>query len=265
MQIEAKYFHDLESLSLEAANLIARRAKEKAGQGESFTLVLSGGKTPQRLYEILSCPPFLIEMPWSRIHFFWGDERCVPPDHPDSNYYLANQSLLARVNPPETNTHRILAEKGQGPLAAREYERDILAFFHSLNRPTMESAVTKKNPPIPTLSKGNEERSIAPSFDLILLGLGKDGHTASLFPGDPALMEEERLTAYVPEPGLPPDLPRVTLTLPIINQAEEVIFLVSGEEKQGVVRTILDDPSNAQERYPAARVQPRGKLYWFIA
>jgi 6-phosphogluconolactonase len=261
MQAETKYFPDMENLSIEAANLIAQRAKEKVGKGQLFTLVFSGGKTPQRLYEILSVPPFLTEIPWPQIHLFWGDERCVPPDHPESNYHLAHQSLLKKVQLPKTNIHRILAEKGQGPWAAGEYEREILSFFNSYCPPTLEPASTKPTPP---LQKGGEKGFRIPSFDFILLGLGKDGHTASLFPGDPALMEKEHLSAYVPKPGLPPDLPRVTLTLPIINQAEEVIFLVSGEEKQEIVQTILEDPLKAQEHYPAARVQPKGRLSWFI-
>jgi 6-phosphogluconolactonase len=266
MRIEAKYFPDLDALSLEAANLIAQRVKEKVGKGRIFTLVLSGGSTPRRLYEILSRPPFLTEIPWGRIHFFWGDERCVPPDHPESNYRLANRSLLAGIQLPKANIHRILVEKGQGPWAAKEYEMEILAFFNSFYRPTRESATSKQKNPLPPPSpKGGGIKLKIPAFDLVLLGLGKDGHTASLFPGDPALTEKEHLSAYVPEPGLPPDLPRVTMTLPVINQAEKVIFLVSGEEKREIVRTILEDPSKAQERYPAARVRPRGKLFWFIA
>jgi 6-phosphogluconolactonase len=270
---EVKYFSNLEALSQEAADFIAQRVRDRVAESGMFTLVLSGGSTPRRLYEILSQPPFLSEMPWPRIHFFWGDERVIPSTHPESNYNLANQNLLSKIQLSKNNIHRIPAEKGQGPWAAGEYEREILAFFNSIHPDTIKApfvASVPQNPPNTPLIKGtagglNQEKSRITSFDLILLGLGKDGHTASLFPGDPALMEKEHLTAYVPKPGLPPDIPRITLTLPIINQAKEVLFLVSGREKKEIIRTILEDPLTAQDRFPAARVRPRGRLSWFIA
>lgn len=236
MKPEIRYFPDLEALSLEAAGLISQEAKKCVSGRDLFTLVLSGGSTPRRLYELLSSPPFGPEMPWPHIHFFWGDDRCVPPDHPESNYGLAYQSLLSKIPLPEKNIHRIPVERGPGLWAAEEYEKEILGFFNSSR----------------------------PSFDLILLGVGKDGHTASLFPGDPALKEEDHLTAYVPKPGLAPELPRITMTLPLINQAGGVLFLVSGAEKKKIVEAILQDSAAGRDSYPAARVKPRGKLFWFI-
>lgn len=233
---EIRYFPDLEALSLEAAGLISQTADKSVAEKGLFSLVLSGGSTPRRLYELLSQPPFVHEMPWPHIHFFWGDERCVPPDHPESNYGLASRSLLSRISVPEKNIHRIPVEKGPGPWAAREYEKEVRGFFNSP----------------------------WPSFDLILLGLGKDGHTASLFPADPVLKEEEHLTAYVPKPGLAPEFPRITLTLPLINQAEEVLFLISGAEKKEVLRVILHEPPGGRDRYPAARIHPKGKVLWYV-
>lgn len=233
---EIRYFPDLEALSLGAAGLISQTADKSVAEKGLYSLVLSGGSTPRRLYELLSQPPFVQETPWPHIHFFWGDERCVPPDHPDSNYGLASRILLSRIPVPEKNIHRIPVEKGPGPWAAREYEKEIRSFFNSPGS----------------------------SFDLILLGLGKDGHTASLFPGDPALQEEEHLTAYVPKPGLAPAFPRITLTLPLINQAEEVLFLVSGAEKKEGLRTILHESSGGRDLYPAARINPKGKVLWYV-
>ena len=270
MHSEVKHFSDLETMSQAAAKVIAQRVQEKVNERGLFTLVLSGGNTPRLLYEILSAPPFLNDFPWSHIHFFWGDERAVPKNYPESNFGLADQNLLSRIKVPKPNIHRIPAEKGEW--AAGEYEREIQTFFDSTYPVPSEKpflALELQNPPNPPLIKEgkggfNEEKSKVPSFDLVLLGLGRDGHTASLFPGDPALEEKQHWTAWVPKPGQPPDHPRITLTLPILNQAEEVLFLVAGQEKQGIFRTILENPSKAQQCYPAARVRPKERLSWFI-
>jgi 6-phosphogluconolactonase len=245
MKPDIKHFPDLEALSLEAAYFVSQTAHESIAKNGFFTLVLSGGSTPRRLYELLSRPPFFQDMPWSQIHFFWGDERCVPPDHPDSNYGMAYRSLLSKIPLPGKNIHRIPAEKNPGPWVVQEYEKEILDFFNS------------KVP-------GSIGTAHIPSFDFILLGLGKDGHTASLFPGDPALMEKEHWITYVPKPGLSPEFPRITMTLPQINQAGTVLFLVSGAEKKEVLKVILNESDAGRDRYPAARVRPKGKLCWFI-
>ncbi len=247
MKPEVSYFPDLESLSLEAARFIFQAGLKGVAEKGLFTIALSGGKTPCRLYEILSRPPFLNQMPWDRIHFFWGDERCIPPDHPESNYLLDFQTLLSRTPLPEKNVHRIPVEKGPGPSVALEYEKELYHFL-----------------PADTLLGSREGPRPIPSIDLILLGLGKDGHTASLFPGDPALKENEHLTAFVPRSPLAPFLPRITLTLPLINQAGCVLFLVSGSEKTEVVKAILTNPESCRDRYPAALVIPQGKVCWFV-
>jgi 6-phosphogluconolactonase len=251
MNPEISYFPDQESLSLEAARFIVQVAKKCAAEKGYFTLALSGGSTPHRLYERLSLPPFLQEMPWPQIHFFWGDERCVPPDHEDSNYGLAFRSLLSKIPLPEKNIHRIPVEKGPGPEVALDYEKEIRSFF--------QMSGWGRSP-----SGSGDGISSVPAFDLILLGLGRDGHTASLFPGDPAMKEENHLTAYVPEPGQAPMIPRITLTLPLINQADRVLFLVSGVEKKEVLQSILHPPKSEPDRSPAARVNPKGLVCWLV-
>jgi 6-phosphogluconolactonase len=251
MKQVVKYFSDLEVLGLEAARLIARAAKTCVAEEGLFTLVLSGGKTPARLYQILGQPPFSEEMPWPRVHFFWGDERCVPFDHPDSNFALAYRSLLSRISLPETNIHRPLVDKGPGPWAALEYEKEIMAFFG-----TRQGNFASSN--------NQDKNLIIPSFNLILLGVGRDGHTASLFPGNPALQEDRHLTAFIPASPLPPFLPRITLTLPLINQAQRVLFLAAGTDKAEVIRTILQGSEKDRSLLPAALVRPRGALWWFI-
>jgi 6-phosphogluconolactonase len=180
---------------------------------------------------------------WSRVHVFWGDERCVPPDHPDSNYRMAREALLDRVLLPEANVHRIEGELGPEE-AAVAYERTLRAFFveHS----------------------GEGGGAAAPRFDLILLGMGKDGHTASLFPGHPVLEETKRWVAAVAVPAIAPALPRVTLTLPVLNVAGGVTFVVAGREKREVLRAVLDNPETARDLYPAAMIQPRGRLTWLL-
>jgi 6-phosphogluconolactonase len=251
MNPEIDYFPDLESLSLEASGFIFRVAQKCVSEKGLFTLALSGGSTPRRLYERLSQPPFLQEMPWPHMHFFWGDERCVPTDHQESNYGLAFRCLLSKIALPEKNIHRVPVERGCGTEDALDYEKKIRAFFRGFMKDRDSSGSI-------------EERPSVPAFDLILLGLGRDGHTASLFPGDPVLEEKSYLTAYVPVPGQPPIIPRITLTLPLINQADRVLFLVSGAEKREMLQSILHAPKTDRDRYPAARVHPQGMVRWFV-
>jgi 6-phosphogluconolactonase len=194
------------------------------------------------LYEELAKEPYASRVDWQRTHFFWGDERCVPPDSPDSNYSLALQTLISQVDVPPANIHRIPTAAGSPEAGANEYEKTLREFF----QPAAES---------------NSIISF-PSFDLVLLGLGADGHTASLFPGDAALEEKTRWVAAVEGSGASPPVQRITLTLPVINEARCVLFLVSGSNKLKAVQEILNTPDNAT--YPATHVQPLGKLLWFI-
>jgi 6-phosphogluconolactonase len=170
------------------------------------------------------------------VHLFWGDERCVPPDHPESNFRMVRESLLSKVQIPSENVHRMMGEK-EPEQAATEYEGHLREWFH--------------------LPPGG-----VPRFDLIFLGLGEDGHTASLFPGSPVLENDNRLVATVYVERL--KAYRLTLTLPVINAAAQATFLVSGESKRAIVKQLLG-ASRESSNFPAAKVAPTdGKLTWLI-
>ncbi len=196
-------------------------------------MALSGGSTPRSLYEVLADPdePFRELVPWSNTHFFWSDERHVPPDHPDSNYRMSHESMLSHVPVSEDNIHRIHSENPDAAAAAQAYEETI-------------KEVTDP---------------IVPQLDLILLGLGNDGHTASIFPGSEVLNETTRLVAAPWVEQL--KTYRITMTLPLINSATSVLFLVSGSEKAEIVKEVLQGP----RRYPAQEVKPgSGDLLWML-
>jgi 6-phosphogluconolactonase len=242
MQMEIRHFPDLVELSRNAAGYIADLARGTVKEKGLFTLVLSGGHTPQTLYRLLSAPPFREVVPWSDTYVFWGDERCVPKDDPHSNYFMAMNFLLSRVAIPPGNIHPIPVEIDPPDRAAAEYERGLLEFFGHADGSAPEAA---------------------PSFDLVLLGVGSDGHTASLFPGDPALGHTNRWVVAVEGLQADPPIPRVTLTLPIINAARCVLFLVAGTRKKPVVQAIWANPKEAGRLYPAALVRALGKVVWF--
>ncbi len=239
---EIYMYASLLELSRAAAQFIAALAETTIKDKGKFTLVLSGGKTPQLLYEQLAQEPFIKWVDWQHTHLFWGDERCVPPDHPDSNFALAFQSLISKVDVPPSNIHRISAETGFPKTAAETYEKILRQFFQ--------------------LTPESDHDSCFPSFDLVLLGLGQDGHTASLFPQDAALEERRRWAVAVDGANASPPVPRITLTFPVINEARFVLFLASGSDKREVFQEIVKRPENAA--YPAARVKPSGRLLWFI-
>jgi 6-phosphogluconolactonase len=251
MKPEIRRYPNLETLSRGAAEYLCILTEESVPKKGVFTVALAGGKTPELLYETLAHPPFDARIPWPQVHFFWGDERCVPPDHPDSNFGMASRALISRVPVLPQNVHRIPGEAASPAEAAEEYEKTLREFFGR----SIEGSFGR--------SPSAEGRQF-PSFDFVMLGMGKDGHTASLFPGDPVLKEKERWVASVGNPCGSPLVPRVTLTLPAINRARCVMFLVSGVEKQDVIRLIMDDPETANGLYPAARVQPEGRLLWFL-
>ena len=218
-----------------AAQFIALGGDAIARSGR-FAVALSGGSTPAALYSLLASVDFRDRVDWPRVHFFWGDERCVPPDHPDSNFRMAQENLLARIQLPATNIHRILGEQ-EPRQAVTAYEAELKNFFGAGG-------------------------GALPRFDLILLGLGDDGHTASLFPGSSALAETERLVTAVYIEKLRSH--RLTLTLPVINAAAQVVFLVSGKSKKAIVSEVLGS-DRASSRYPAATVRPSdGSLTWLI-
>jgi 6-phosphogluconolactonase len=227
---------DLADLSHRAAEYFIDLAVEAAARSERFTVALSGGSTPKSLYSLLASPGYRERIPWHRVHLFWGDERCVPPHHPESNYRMVQESLLSKIDIPAENVHRMAGEKDPQSAAA-EYEQQLKKFFQ----------------PSP---------GTLPRFDLILLGLGEDGHTASLFPGSDALEETEHLvaTSYVERLKAH----RLTLTLPVLNHAAEVMFLVVGQSKAAIVKSLIG-PKPGSPDLPAARVRPyRGRLTWLI-
>ena len=251
MKPEVRRYPNLEGLNNAAAEFICTLAVGCVNERGIFTVALSGGKTPESLYENLAGPPYESRMPWPHIHFFWGDERCVPPDHPDSNFAMAFRALISRVPVPSRNVHRIPSEIQPPERAADVYEKILREFFG----PSVQND---------THSNASDAGESFPFFDLILLGLGKDGHTASLFPGDRALEERKRWVKAVLTPHGSPPVPRTTLTLPVINRAGCTLFMVSGSGKREVLRSILKAPNSAAPHYPAARVNPEGRLVWLI-
>ena len=222
------------SLDQTTAAYIAQTAREAMETRGVFCLGLAGGSTPLGAYGLIGADP---AFPWPNTQLFWGDERCVPPNHSASNRGAALEALGPPPSLPRDHIHPI---RGQLPPeeAAQDYEWRLRGFFAAQG---------------------------CPRWDLLLLGLGPDGHTASLFPGSPALAEQEAWVAPVAAPRhLEPHLPRVTLTLPAINAARRVLFLATGASKQPVVAAIRDDWERAAQDYPAARVRPRGTLLWHL-
>ncbi|MFY9268851.1 MAG: 6-phosphogluconolactonase [Candidatus Manganitrophaceae bacterium] len=228
--------HDPEDLGRQASVSFIRFAQEAVSLRGRFSVALAGGATPGTLYRSLASAAFSEEIPWKSVHLFWGDERAVPPDHPDSNYRMADEALISHVPIPSENVHRMPGERSDLQAAAMEYEEALRIFF-----------------------KPSEERW--PSFDLILLGIGSDGHTASLFPGSPVLRETVRWVAapYVEKLKAA----RFTLTLPVLNHARRVIFLVAGKEKAPIMREVLSANPPLTD-LPARLVQPRkgGRLFF---
>jgi 6-phosphogluconolactonase len=219
-----------------SAEEVVRLADQAVAERGKFTIALSGGSTPKSLYNLLATNA-RTTLPWDRMYFFWSDERHVPPTSPDSNYRMAHEAMLSKVPVPPANIFRIASENQDAVAAAKAYESVLGKFFE--------------------LQPGQY-----PRFDLILLGMGPDGHTASLFPGTDGLKEKSRLVIANWVEKLKTH--RLTFTLPVINAARYVAFLVSGTDKATVLRSVLEENSSG-EQYPAKLVQPTdGKLIWFL-
>ena len=230
-----------DALAHHAAQQLVATAAEAVRASGRFTLALSGGNTPRPLYALLASREYATALDWARTHVCWSDERCVPPDDPASNYRMVREALLDHVPLPPANIHRIEGEAEPTAAAAR-YERELRAL---LRTPT-----------------GPPARTPPSRFDLVLLGLGADGHTASLFPGLTAVRERKRWVAaeYVAAMSMW----RVTLTPLVINAAAEVWFLVCGRDKAPMVRSVLDGPSRP-EWLPAQAIAPTdGRLRWML-
>jgi 6-phosphogluconolactonase len=232
-----RIFADVEALSEAAAHEFVRCAGEAIAARGRFTVALSGGSTPKRLYQLLTAEPFRSRVDWGRVECFWGDERCVPPDHPDSNYRMAREAMLAHLSIPAEHVHRIEAERSDRDAAARDYETVLAGVF------------------------GVRAGVEPPALDLILLGMGPDGHTASLFPHTQALNETKRWVVPNHVPQLNTD--RLTLTRPILNRAREVLFLLAGADKAERLAEVLAGPADPL-RLPAQSIQPDGQLLWFV-
>ena len=235
MQPEIKIVADANELSRLAATEFEQAARHAVQAHDRFTVSLSGGSTPRGLYSQLARDAQ--RLPWNKIYLFWGDERYVPPDDKDSNYRMARESLLSRAPIPPDHVFRMSAEESDAARVADQYEQTIRQFF--------------------SLKPGE-----LPRFDLVLLGLGPDGHTASLFPDSPALGERSHLVVanWVEKFGHY----RLTLTAPVLNNAEEVMFLVSGAEKAAALQSVLYSDAPA-EQFPAKLIQPvNGRLIWLV-
>ena len=227
---------DLTTLSALAAEQVVTAAHEAIAAHANFYIALAGGKTPRQLYQTLAQPAFANRVDWSRTQVFFSDERCVPPDHDDSNYKMAAESLLSHVSIPPAQIHRIRGELPDACLAADDYARLLLER-------------------LPHTPQG------IPVFDLILLGLGQDGHVASLFPGTPILQERAKPVAavYVEKLGSS----RISLTLPVIEAAQRLLLLIAGSDKAGVVRDLLY-ASDASAGFPLRMIQPKGRMDWYL-
>ncbi|MFA5073036.1 MAG: 6-phosphogluconolactonase [Nitrospirota bacterium] len=229
-QPQVRVFPDSDIMSRAAAEHILKKLKNILSFHDRVAVALSGGSTPKKLYTLLGSADYPFS-DWSKVHFFWADERCVPPDHPESNFKYINDTFLSPRNIPHENIHRIKGELGPDQ-AAKEYEREIRSFF----------------------------KITSPVFDLIILGAGADGHTASLFPGSTGLHERDHVC--IPVRREPIERDRVTLTLAVLNAAEEVIFLATGMKKAAAVKIILEQGNH--HAYPAGLVKPMQNCFWFL-
>jgi 6-phosphogluconolactonase len=224
---------DFESLSQAAAELVMEQSKRAIEARGRFSLVLSGGSTPRLTYELLASEMFRASIEWKKVHIFWGDERCVPPDDPRSNERMAREAFLDHVSIPQEQIHPIRCASSPQQ-SAQAYESTLKTFFGNHN----------------------------PSFDTVLLGLGVDGHTASLFPGSPALKENKRWVVATHSGN--EDFERVTLTPVLINRAMNVVFLVAGKEKARILREVTEDAA-VGDPLPARLIRPAGgQLVWLV-
>jgi len=238
MNPEIRVLDDGKELAREAADLFVWLGEQALREGRAFRVTLSGGSTPRVLHAALAGPPFANRLEWSRLEFYFGDERCVPPDHPESNYGMANETLFRPLKIAEKQIFRMGGETPDHDQAARQYEEMVRARVCPAGSPW-------------------------PVFDLILLGLGEDAHTASLFPGTAALDESRRLVVANTAPqGIKN---RITLTAPAINHARTIVFLVSGAGKAKAVAGVLHDRSVDSRRAPAKLIRPvAGRIIWFL-
>jgi len=234
MNSDIRIFKDLETLSHEAASLFIEQAAKAIQERGRFLVALNGGSTPNRLFQLLAID-YREKVDWSKVHVFWGDERCVPPDDPGSSYGQARGALFIHVPIPDSDIHRVIGEH-EPAVAAKEYTITLKEFATS---------------PFDF-----------PCFDLVYLGMGEDGHTASLFPGSPVDVTESVLPVTAHYQDRPAN--RVTITQVLFNQAHMVAFMATGEKKANTLAEVLSDRYNPT-LYPAQRINPKnGQLIWLV-
>lgn len=221
---------DKEALIQRSLELVLSKMQEAIAQRGTCTIALAGGSTPKPLYEKIAQQ----NLPWDKIHVFWGDERYVPPTHPDSNEGMARQAWLDKVPIPATNIHPMPTGSGAPAQDAGQYETELQAFFHT-------------------------QPEEFPALDIILLGMGDDGHTASLFPHTSALQVRDRLVTVGNKDGQP----RLTFTAPLINQARTVIFIVAGASKRPALDQVFAAVAE-DSHYPSRLIRPQGELWWLL-
>jgi len=234
MKSDIRIFKDLEKLSRHAANIFVEQAASAIAERDRFLVALNGGNTPTRLFQVLASD-YRDKVNWNKTHIFWGDERCVPPDDPGSSYGQARAALLSHVPIPDSNIHRVDTSLPPSE-AAKDYALTLKQF---------------ESPPF-----------AFPGFDLVYLGMGEDGHTASLFPGSSVQVTE----SVIPFTANYQDRPanRVTMTQLVFNQAQTVVFMATGEKKAVTLAEVLSDRYNP-ELYPAQRIEPKnGELIWLV-
>lgn len=243
-------FADIQQASNAAVEHIVDLARDAVMKKGFCTIVLAGGATPRLTYELLSAPGNTERMPWQQSHFFWGDERWVASTHPDSNFAMAQKTFLVKARIPPQNIHQVTTGYKDAEIGAAIYEKQLRDFFRAKPR---------------EVKYGIAADITVPHFDLVLLGMGGDGHTASLFPGSELLEERKKWVAAVPEGVGSPPAARITLTLPVLNGAKNILFLIAGSKKREILDTILARPEEAETLYPAARLKPAGNLVWMVA
>jgi 6-phosphogluconolactonase len=235
MKMDTRVFPDLDALSRAVLEEMLLAMQDAIKQRGRFAIALAGGHTPAKLYALWAhAENYGVHTPWDRVHLFWGDERYVPHDDPLSNYRMARETLIEHVPIPAENVHAMPTDSPVPEKAAEAYEAELRGFF------------------------GAE----TPTLDLQLLGLGVEGHTASLFPGSATLEEKKRWVAAVEVPAKPPR--RLTLTPVVLDQGRNTFFLVSGADKREILAALRHETASKTSQYPAARIQPTGRTLWFL-
>jgi 6-phosphogluconolactonase len=235
MHMDTQIYPDVDSLSRAAMDELMRAMKSAIALRGRFALALSGGHTPAKMYSLwASDEKYRSRTSWDRVHLFWSDERYVPPDDPLSNYRMTKEALLSRAPIPAANVHPVPTGIAPPEKAAAEYDAELHRFFGAA----------------------------PPEFDVQLLGLGVEGHTASLFPGSPVLDEKKAWVAAVVAPAEPPN--RLTFTPAVLNCGRNTFFLVTGANKREIIAALRAEPDGQPSQYPAGRIRPAGRVVWFL-